>query len=128
MAEICALNQDYRAFYSSMIMCSFSNPPPSQNAALIENTIGLTFGIKEVKLYGEKILNMKRMFNIKMGLTSADDRLPDILLRPFDDGGAAGKTPNFEQLKKSFYEYRDWDANTGKPSESKLKSLGLDNL
>ncbi len=128
MAEVCALNQDYRAFYSSMIMCSFSNPPPSQNAALIENTTGLTFGIKEVKLYGERILNMKRMFNIKMGLTSADDRLPDILLRPFDDGGAAGRTPNFEQLKKLFYEYRDWDPNTGKPNESKLKSLGLDKL
>lgn len=100
MAEVCALVMDYRALYSSMIMCSLCNPLPSQNAALIEHTTGLKFGVKEVKLYGERILNMKRMFNIKMGLTSADDRLPDILLRPFDDGGAAGKTPNFEQLKK----------------------------
>lgn len=68
------------------------------------------------------------MFNIKMGLTSANDRLPKILTRSFDDGGAAGKTPNFEQLKKLFYEYRDWDVNTGKPIDSKLRLLGLDNL
>jgi aldehyde:ferredoxin oxidoreductase len=128
MAKISSLVMDYRALYSSMLMCSFSNPLPSQNAALIENAVGLKFGIEEVKLYGERILNMKRLFNIKMGLTAADDRLPKILLRPFPDGGSAGKTPNFEQLKKFFYEFRDWDPKTGKPSDLKLKTLGLDNL
>lgn len=128
MAEIYAILMDYRALYSSIIMCSMCNPPPSQNTVLIEYTTGLKFGIPEVKLYCERILNMKRMFNIKMGLTSADDRLPKILTRSFDDGGTAGKTPNFEQLKKLFYEYRDWDVNTGTPNDSKLKTLGLDNL
>jgi len=128
MAEICAILMDYRALYSSTIMCSMCNPPPSQNAALIEYTTGLKFGIPEIKLYGERILNMKRMFNIKMGLTSADDRLPDILLRPFPDGGSAGMSPNFEQLKRFFYKYKDWDPITGKPSEAKLKVLGLDTL
>lgn len=128
MAEYCSKDMDYRALYSSMIMCSFCNPLPSQNAALIAHATGLKFGLEEVKLYGERILNMKRLFNIKMGLTAADDRLPKILLRPFEDGGSAGKSPNFEQLKKLFYKYRQWDPNTGKPLEAKLKQLGLTNL
>jgi len=68
---------------------------------------------------------MKRLFNIKMGLTSKDDRLPQILLKPFSDGGSAGKSPNFEKLKKLFYKFRDWDPNTGIPSENKLRSLSL---
>ncbi len=128
MAEYCALDMDYRALYSSMIMCSFCNPLPSQNAAIIEAATGLKFGLNEIKHYGERILTMKRMFNVKMGLTTKDDKLPKILLRPFNEGGSAGKTPNFENLKKLFYEYRDWDPISGKPSKKKLKSLGLENL
>jgi len=128
MAEYCAIDMDYRALYSSMIMCSFCNPLPSQNAALIEYATGLKFGLEEIKLYGERILNMKRLFNIKMGLTAENDKLPKILLRPFKEGGSAGKSPNFEKLKNIFYKFKDWDPKTGKPSESKLKKLGLDKL
>jgi aldehyde:ferredoxin oxidoreductase len=128
MAKYCALNMDYRALYSSMIMCSFCNPLPSQNAALVEYATGLKFGLKEIKLYGERILNMKRLFNIKMGLDATHDRLPKILLNPFPEGGSAGKTPNFERLKEHFYKYKDWDPVSGKPHESKLKALDLNNL
>ena len=71
---------------------------------------------------------MKRLFSVKMGLTVSDDRLPRILLKPFQDGGSAGKSPDFEKLKGLVYKYKDWDLISGKPSESKLKSLGLGNL
>ncbi|MFX1489471.1 MAG: aldehyde ferredoxin oxidoreductase family protein, partial [Promethearchaeota archaeon] len=125
MAKTCSIIMDYRALYSSIVMCSFCNPLPSQVAAIIEHTTGLRFGLDEVKLYGERILNMKRLFNIKMGLTPDDDRLPKILLRPYSNGGSAGKTPNFERLKNLFYKYRDWNPNTGKPSESKLTFLNI---
>ncbi len=128
MAELCSILMDYRALYGSMIMCSFCNPSPSQNAAIIEHTTGIKFRLNEIKTYGERIATIKRLFNIKMGLTSADDRIPQILLRPFPDGGSANRTPNFDKLKKLFYEYKDWDPVTGKPNESKLKYLGLENL
>jgi aldehyde:ferredoxin oxidoreductase len=128
MAEYCAIDMDYRALYSSIIMCSFCNPLPSQNAALIEHATGLKFGLEEIKLYGERILNMKRLFNIKMGLTAKDDRLPKILTKPFEKGGSAGKTPDFEKLKNFFYKFKEWNPETGKPSETKLKQLGLDKI
>jgi aldehyde:ferredoxin oxidoreductase len=128
MAEVCSLLMDYRALYSSMIMCSFCNPLPSQNAALIQNAVGINFGLEEVKTYGERIANLKRLFNIKMGLTPQDDRLPRILTKPLSSGGSAGKTPDFDKLKKLFYDYRDWELDTGKPSHEKLKKLGLDHL
>ncbi|MFX1326075.1 MAG: aldehyde ferredoxin oxidoreductase C-terminal domain-containing protein, partial [Promethearchaeota archaeon] len=125
MARTCSIIMDYRALYSSIIMCSFCNPLPSQVAALIEHAVGIKFGIDEIKQYGERILTMKRMFNIKMGLTPADDRLPKILLRPFSTGGSSGKSPDFQRLKKLFYNYRDWNPITGIPNESKLKSLHI---
>jgi len=126
MAEFCSLLLDYRALYSSMIMCSFCNPLPSLNAALIEHSTGLKFGLHEIKLYGKRIATMKRMFNLKMGLTPKDDKLPQILLRPFTEGGAAGKSPDFEKLKKLFYEHREWDYKSAKINENVLKKLGLD--
>jgi aldehyde:ferredoxin oxidoreductase len=128
MAEFCSLLMDYRALYSSMIMCSFCNPLPSHNAELLKYALGIEFGLEEIKLYGERIATIKRLFNIKMGLTTEDDRLPRILTRPFNSGGSAGRTPNFSKLKEHFYKYRDWEINTGKPSEVKLKYLGLDNI
>jgi aldehyde:ferredoxin oxidoreductase len=125
MARYCSINMDYRALYSSMIMCSFCNPLPSQNAALIEAATGLDFDVNKIQLYGERILTMKRLFNLKMGLTAKDDKLPTILLKPFNSGGSAGKSPNFKKLKNFFYKYRDWDIDTGRPSLKKLKLLGL---
>jgi aldehyde:ferredoxin oxidoreductase len=109
-------------------MCSFCNPLPSQIAKLIEYTTGLKLGLDEVKLYGERIANLKRLFNIKMGLKSEDDRLPEILLKIFNEGGAAGKTPDFKKLKSLFYKFKEWNPTSGKPSIEKLKTLGLDDL
>ncbi|MFX1393546.1 MAG: aldehyde ferredoxin oxidoreductase family protein, partial [Promethearchaeota archaeon] len=60
MAELCSLLMDYRALYSSIIMCSFCNPLPSQIATVIEYATGLKFGLDEIKLYGERIATMKR--------------------------------------------------------------------
>ncbi len=125
MAKYCSIDMDYRALYSSMIMCSFCNPLPSQNAAIVEAATGLKFGIDEIKRYGERILTMKRLFNVKMGLKPANDKLPAILLRKFQEGGSAGKSPDFDKLKRLFYEYRDWNFETGLPSEKKMEYLGL---
>ncbi|MFW9969828.1 MAG: aldehyde ferredoxin oxidoreductase family protein [Candidatus Odinarchaeota archaeon] len=125
MAECCSLIMDYRAFYSSIIMCSFCNPLPSQNAEIIKYATGLDFNLEHIKLYGERITNMKRLFNIKMGLRPKDDKIPKILLRPLKEGGSIGKSPDFSKLKKLFYEYRDWDPVTGLPRAKKLASLNL---
>ncbi|NVM36807.1 MAG: hypothetical protein HWN81_14520 [Candidatus Lokiarchaeota archaeon] len=44
------------------------------------------------------------------------------------EGGSAGNTPNFDRLKKLYYNYRTFDLKTGYPNQEKLKFLGLDNL
>jgi aldehyde:ferredoxin oxidoreductase len=84
--------------------------------------------MEDFKKLGERLYMIKRMFNLKMGLTPADDRLPKIVLNPVNEGGSAGKTPNFPQLKDAYYEYREFDKESGYPPQEKLKNLGLDNL
>jgi len=128
MAEFCARIQDYRALYASLILCSFANPPSEMVLEMVIKATGLNLTMEDFKLLGERIYMIKRMFNLKMGLTPADDRLPKIALNPVNEGGSAGKTPNFQQLKNAYYEYRQFDKKSGYPSQDKLKELGLNDL
>jgi aldehyde:ferredoxin oxidoreductase len=125
MAIMCARLQDYRALYSSLIMCNFANPLPSIITELIQTCIGLECNIEKLKTYGERIFMIKRLFNLKMGVTPKDDKLPKILLKPLEGTESAGKTPNFEKLKNEYYKYRQWDIETGNIIKEKLKRLNL---
>lgn len=128
MAEFSARVQDYRALYNSLIMCIFANPPTSMVLNLVNSATNLNMTMNQFKLMGERIYMIKRLFNLKMGLTPEDDRLPKIVLTPVDEGGSAGKTPNFQVLKEHYYNYRTFNRKTGYPSQEKLKLLGLDTL
>jgi len=128
MAEFCARIQDYRAIYASLIICTFANPPPEMILDLVTKATGLHLNMEEFKKLGERMYMIKRLFNLKMGLTPADDRLPKIVLNPVNEGGSAGKTPNFQQLKDAYYKYRQFDKESGYPTQEKLKHLGLDDL
>ncbi|TFG24764.1 MAG: aldehyde ferredoxin oxidoreductase [Promethearchaeota archaeon] len=128
MAKSAALLHDYRALYSSLISCFFSNPPPEYMAELIKNLFGIKFNLQEMTTLGERIFNMKRMFNIKMGLTSLNDTIPKILLNPTKEGAVKDKSPDFEKLRDYYYQVRDWNPKSGKPNSKKLKELGLDKL
>ena len=128
MAEFCARIQDYRAIYNSLIICTFANPPTELVLDMVIKATGLNLPMEEFKKLGERIYMIKRLFNLKMGLTPADDRLPKVVLNPVNEGGSAGKTPNFQQLKDAYYEYRQFDKESGYPNQEKLKYLGLDDL
>jgi aldehyde:ferredoxin oxidoreductase len=128
MAEFCARLQNYRALYSSLIICSFANPPSEMILDMVIKATGLNLAMEDFKRLGERIYMIKRMFNLKMGLTPSDDRLPKIALNPVNEGGSAGKTPNFQQLKNAYYKFRQFDKESGYPSQDKLTELGLDDL
>jgi len=128
MAIMCARLQDYRALYSSLIMCVFANPLPSIITELIQTCIGLDCDIEKLKIFGERIFMIKRLFNLKMGISPEDDRLPKILLNPLEGTESAGKSPNFQLLKKEYYKYRKWDIETGKIDKANLNRLDLEEL
>ncbi len=125
MAIMSARAQDYRALYSSLIMCVFANPLPSIIAELVQTAIGVNCDAEKLRIIGERIFIIKRLFNLKMGISPRDDRLPKILLKPLDGTECAGKSPNFEQLKWEYYKYRQWDIESGKLNNENLKRLGL---
>jgi aldehyde:ferredoxin oxidoreductase len=74
---------------------------------------------------GERIWNLERDFNLRAGLTSADDTLPKRLLKEAaKTGPAAGKVNELEKMLPEYYALRGWDAE-GVPTSETLQRLGL---
>jgi len=65
------------------------------------------------------------MLNLRRGLTRADDRLPDLLLEPLDEGGTEGTVPDLDVLISGAYAEYGWDPETGMPTQETLRQLGL---
>ncbi|MEK6222313.1 MAG: aldehyde ferredoxin oxidoreductase C-terminal domain-containing protein, partial [Chloroflexota bacterium] len=84
------------------------------------------YNIQEMMKSGERGWNMKRLINIKLGLSKADDKLPKPLLEPLPDGGAAGYVIEFDEMMSAYYDARGWDPETGYPTSGKLKELNLE--
>ncbi len=74
---------------------------------------------------GERIWVMERMFNLKAGLSKADDTLPKrILEEPADVGTAKGLVCKLDEMLPEYYELCGYDAD-GVPTKETLDRLGL---
>lgn len=121
-----ARHQDWRAIGNALVLCQFANVPPRTVVELVNLAIGADFDLAELMRAGERGWQLKRLLNLRLGLRPADDRLPAHLLRPLPDGGAAGYVPPFEEMLAAYYRARGWDPVSGRPSDARLRELGLD--
>ena len=95
---------------------------------LVAHCLGHDFTYDDLVKIGERAYNLARVFNVREGVTRADDTLPPRLLEePLPEGPAAGKVnENLPAMLDKYYELRGWDKATGKPTPEKLKELGLE--
>jgi len=95
---------------------------------LVEHCLGRRFTYDDLVEVGERAYNLARVFNVREGVTRADDTLPPRLLEePLPEGPAKGKVnENLPAMLDRYYELRGWDKATGKPTPKKLEELGLE--
>ncbi len=77
----------------------------------------------------ERVVNLERLFLVRQGLRRQDDRLPARFLKePLgpDSGPSAGSVVELEPMLDEYYGARRWDQQTGIPTLSKLRELGLE--
>jgi aldehyde:ferredoxin oxidoreductase len=125
-AVIAAHHQDYRSVDNSLVLCFFAHVPGRTELELLNAAAGLDWTMADLRRAGERIWNLKRAINNRLGLTRANDRLPKLLLQPLTEGPIAGHVPNFERLLTEYYDARGWDHQTGRPKKEELIELGLD--
>jgi aldehyde:ferredoxin oxidoreductase len=126
--RIAALHQAWRNLYNAMILCQFQNPGVERVLAALNTATGWGLEADDLTTLGKRIVTLKRMLNIRLGLTRADDRLPDLLLEPLDDGGTEGTVPDMGRLLSGAYAEYGWDPDTGQPTRETLKGLGLEEM
>ena len=121
-----ARHQDWQTVFNSLVMCVFANVPVETVVGLIDAACGLDWSAEDLYRAGERAWNLKRAINNRLGLRRANDKLPKALLEPYEDGGSAGYVPPLEAMLAAYYETRNWDPETGKPTPKKLTELGLE--
>ena len=121
--------QDYMEMFEALKLCKFFNWVPISNILeWIHYITDIRMDFQDYMATGERISNLKRMYNVRNGITQKDDSLSERILREKrDDGGAADHLPDLNTMLDEYYNYRHWDEN-GIPKKEKLKSLNLEKL
>ncbi len=74
----------------------------------------------------ERQVTLKRLFNVREGVTRADDRLPDRFIKdPMPEGPGKGQTVNLDPMLDDYYRLRGWDIKTGIPTDETVRRLSL---
>ncbi|MBI2916861.1 MAG: aldehyde ferredoxin oxidoreductase family protein [Chloroflexi bacterium] len=102
---------------------------PSHYARLLSAATGMEVTPAQLMRTGERVLNLQRMYLARCGITRQQDDWP---ARFYDEGlpqgSAAGSRLDRKRmtaLLEEYYRIRGWDPQSGLPTETKLKELGL---
>jgi aldehyde:ferredoxin oxidoreductase len=98
-----------------------------KEAALTRALTGLDLSAADMFEIGERIVNLQKLINLKLGATAADDTLPDKFMhQPITNGPASGRrVRELKSMVGEFYRSMEWDED-GVPTPQKLKELGIE--
>lgn len=111
----------------SVAICSTLRIALSVKALARAYTMATGIAVDEAALLraAERVINLERMYNVRLGLGRKDDTLPGRFLRePMPSGHAKGSTVDLDAMLDEYYALMGWDAN-GVPAREKLEELGL---
>ncbi|GAH77534.1 unnamed protein product, partial [marine sediment metagenome] len=117
-----------RIVLDSLVLCSFLPYDVQGLADILSAVTGWNTGPVEMLRAAERTLTMARVFNIREGLSAADDKLPNRFFQPKRNGVLSTKFYDPEQLEKAksyYYTLMGWDAKTGIPTPEKLQELDV---
>jgi len=91
---------------------------------------GWDMGMDEALETGARIQALRKCFNVREGITAADQKLPPRMTGnpPKDEGPLKGVSVDMETLAQEYHKAMGWDAETGSPTDATVKALGLKDL
>jgi len=122
--------QDERSAAFSLVVCDFAPLDVSDFVELLRTATGFNYTPESYLLAGERIWNLTRLFNIREGVSRADDTLPKRVFEPMKGGATDGVKLTKELFNKMLDEYymlRGWSPE-GVPTDETLKRLGLSSI
>jgi aldehyde:ferredoxin oxidoreductase len=133
--QIAAEAEDLAAVLDSLILCKFIRKCFDdlyvEAAELYTMVTGWPTHAEDLRVAGERITTLKKLFNVRAGWTRADDTLPErCLSEPLVDGPGAGENLTRMDLNLmigGYYAARGWTADGQVPTERR-RALSLDRL
>jgi len=100
-----------------------------KEAILASGITGVGIGHEDLLKIGERVLQLERLINLKLGANSKDDYIPKMFHEvAVPSGPNKGlKVDNFFKAVKRFYKAMGWD-NEGIPKKETLYSCGLEQI
>lgn len=120
--------QNLMGVVDSLKMCKFPFAATRIDDLLvwIAGVTGWDMDYRELMTAGERIFNLKKLYNMGCGLSAKDDSLPERILRETrGSGGSADTLPDLEAQLREYYSERGW-TEEGIPLPGKIASLGLE--
>lgn len=129
-AEFTAKMQNLMCAMDALILCRFSQVGKAVNVTNHLHWLNLItdwgMDVTEYMEVGERIFNLKRMYNCRLGVSRKDDFLPYRFLTLNRKGeDLNNQLPPLGRLLSDYYAYRGW-SEEGIPTPQKVKELGLD--
>jgi len=133
--RVVAEGEDQEALLDSLILCKFVRGCfadfYAEAAAILNAVTGFNLSPEELRRAGERIVNLKKAFNIREGWRRQEDTLPArILSDALSDGAAEGVSLSQADLGlmvDGYYRARGWTPD-GLIPEAKLRELGLHDI
>ncbi|MFC1901465.1 aldehyde ferredoxin oxidoreductase family protein [Chloroflexota bacterium] len=114
--------------HDSMVFCHIPGPDFNQVTELFKAVTGWDTGIPELLRVAERILTLMRLFNLREGMTEADDLMPKRFYEPTTDGALANLQVDMaalERARKYYYALMGWDTK-GVPLPERLEELEIE--
>jgi len=87
---------------------------------------GIRLTVSELAEIGERIYNLKRLYNVHCGISKKDDNIPIKLKNsPLNAGKAKNRIISIDEMLMEYYNFRGWD-NNGIPTKKRLEKLGIE--
>jgi len=123
---IAAKYQDYCEVFDSLVQCKFMSfcQTMTDQVNMLSAVTGWRITAKKLLQIGERIYNLQRAFNVRLGISRKDDILPTRMFEDKNIGNQTVKIPPLEPMLNEYYRIRGWNAE-GKPTKEKLAELDL---
>jgi aldehyde:ferredoxin oxidoreductase len=125
--------EDRAALMDSLILCKFLRGVFTdffaESADLLRQVTGWNVSAEELQLTAQRIVNAKKLYNMREGWMPADDTLPKrFLTQPLANGyDAALTSERLGEMIQAYYKARGWDQRGGVP-RALVQSLDLDDI
>lgn len=128
-AEFTAKLQNMNTAFDCLIICRFAQVGKAVTLSNVVDWLSIITGRKidvgELMEIGERVFNLKRLYNTRLGISRKDDFLPPrFLTRNRTGDELTNRLPPFGQLLGDYYAYRGW-SEEGIPTKATQKRLGL---